>query len=89
MRLFIFRYDVYTNPFCLFCKELGDVGSLSFPKFSIGNLVLTKPDSRLRHAGMTNNEDFQLTILMKSAKVPVAQKRLLPGLHRNRIRLFH
>ncbi len=34
--------------------------SLSFPNASIGNLVIIKPDSRLKHAGMTNNGDFRM-----------------------------
>ena len=36
----------------------------SFPKFSIGNLVIIKPDSRLKHAGMTNNWDYRMNLLL-------------------------
>ena len=50
--------------------------SLSFPNFSIGNLVIIKPDSRLKHAGMTNYWNFRMNpIIAITAKTEELRNR--------------
>ena len=78
MRLFIFRYDVYTNPFCLFCK-VADEKSPLLPLFQRGKLVSppfngvrTVPPFEKGGEGGFGSGFSSKYILMQSAKVTVA-----------------